>query len=101
MWRREQPPEETIYLTGELLPGSEDPDELLEKLYAPLVAVDIEATDHQKIYEEPSTKSAVLGTVHGQPRAWRCWRQAKISPWWAYGATRTARTFAAMCPVTG
>lgn len=60
------PPEETIYLTGELLPGSDDPDELLEKLYAPLVAVDIEATDHQKIYEEPSTKSAVLGTVHGQ-----------------------------------
>ena len=60
------PPEETIYLTGEALPGADDPDELLEKLYAPLVAVDIEATDHQKIYEEPSTKSAVLGTVHGQ-----------------------------------
>lgn len=66
MWEAGAPPEETIYLTGELLPGSDDPDELLEKLYAPLVAVDIEATDHQKIYEEPSTKSAVLGTVHGQ-----------------------------------
>lgn len=60
------PPEETIYLTGDLLPQSDDPDELLEKLYAPLVAVDIEATDHQEIYAEPSTKSTVLGTVHGQ-----------------------------------
>ena len=60
------PPEETLYLTGELLPQSEDPDELLEKLFAPLVAVDIEATDHQEIYAEPSAKSQVLGTVHGQ-----------------------------------
>ena len=60
------PPEETIYLTGSLLPQSDDPDELLEKLFAPLVAVDIEATDHQKIYAEPNTRSAVLGTVHGQ-----------------------------------
>ena len=71
------PPEENIYLTGSLLPQSDDPDELLEKFYAPLVVIDIEATDHQEIYKEPSTKSEVLGTVHGQSQGLEVLEQGK------------------------
>lgn len=60
------PPEESICQTGGLLPWDDSHEALMEKLEAPLVVVDIEATDHQKIYARPSKKSEVLGKVHGQ-----------------------------------
>ena len=61
-----QPPAESIRQTGGLLPWDDSHEALMEKLEAPLVVVDIEATDHQKIYARPSKKSEVLGKVHGQ-----------------------------------
>ena len=59
-------PVEPLRITGPLLPETDDPDELLELLCAPLTVVDIDATAHQKIYAEPGERGGVLGRVHGQ-----------------------------------
>lgn len=59
-------PDEPLRITGPLLPETDDPDELLELLCAPLTVVDIDATAHQKIYAEPGERGGVLGRVHGQ-----------------------------------
>lgn len=52
--------------TGALLPASRDPEDIWEAMMQPLVVVDIEATAHQRLYQEPNPDSAVMGSVHGQ-----------------------------------
>jgi len=51
---------------GSLLPLSMQNEEIWRSMMQPITVVDIDAEAHQKIYEQPDPKSAVLGHVHGQ-----------------------------------
>ena len=53
--------------TGPVMPsdGMTD-DEIWAMAMKPSVVVDIVDTDHERVYAEPSSSSAVLGTLHGQ-----------------------------------
>lgn len=41
-------------------------EEIWACMQQPLTVVDLKSTSHQKLYAEPSTASASLGTIHGQ-----------------------------------
>ncbi len=61
-----KPPAIELAPTGELLPAAMDDAAVWKAMMAPMVVVNIKATDHQNIYTEASIKSEVLGTIHGQ-----------------------------------
>ncbi len=52
--------------TGPLLPAALDDASVWQAMTAPMVVVDIEAEDHQRLYAGPNPKSDVVGNVHGQ-----------------------------------
>lgn len=55
--------------TGPLLPAAMDDRSVWSAMTAPVAVVDIEAESHQRLYEKPNPKSAVVGQVHGQSQA--------------------------------
>lgn len=64
--REGRPEEIPVGVTGPLLPFSMTEEAVWRCMMQPLVVVDIDAESHQKIYQQPDTKSQVLGYVHGQ-----------------------------------
>ena len=59
-----------VEITGSVMPDRNDTDERIwEKMIMPATVIDKKATDHQKVYVSPDTKSRVLGTLHGQSQA--------------------------------
>ena len=68
--RAGKPPVQEVQPTGEILPrnGMSD-EEIWAVMQKPSVVVDIRPVAHQKVYQEPSLKSNVLGTLHGQTQA--------------------------------
>jgi len=58
---------EKIQETGEILPEEGASErEIWDMMMRPSVVVDIGFHQHQKIYQEPDSRSPSLGTVHGQ-----------------------------------
>lgn len=56
-----------VSVTGEIMPsGNADDSQIWDAMMKPSVVVDIDPHDHQKVYSEPDTSSASLGTLHGQ-----------------------------------
>ena len=64
--REGKPPQIDLAPTGELLPAALDDETVWAAMTAPMAVVDIPAVEHQKLYAEASSKSEVMGTVHGQ-----------------------------------
>ena len=62
-------PKAELSPTGALLPASREARDVWEAMTRPMVVVDIEATAHQRLYQEPDPDSPVMGTVHGQSQA--------------------------------
>lgn len=61
-----KPEELQLATTEELLPATLDDATVWQAMMQPMVVVDIDAVDHQKIYAKNTTNSEVLGMVHGQ-----------------------------------
>ncbi|NLX82568.1 MAG: L,D-transpeptidase family protein [Clostridiales bacterium] len=61
----------TIAVTpqGHFLPETLDDQSVWAAMMAPITVIDIGAMQHQKVYAEPSTKSKVVGMMHGQTAA--------------------------------
>lgn len=56
-----------VSVTGEIMPsGNADDSQIWDAMMRPSVVVDIDPHDHQKVYSDPDTSSANLGTLHGQ-----------------------------------
>ena len=63
-------PEVPVRETGALMPAEGMSDgEIWLLMMKPSVVVDIKNVNHQNVYAEKSTKSRVLGTLHGQSQA--------------------------------
>ena len=66
----EKPEEEAVFVTGPIMPESEaDDEEIWKKMTEPAVVVNIRNHDHQKVFLDPDSSSAVLGTLHGQTQS--------------------------------
>lgn len=61
-----QPAPLAVNTPGSFLPDSRDEAAVWAALMAPIAIVEIGDLAHQAVYEQPSTKSAKLGLVHGQ-----------------------------------
>lgn len=71
-----------VSLTGSILPTWDMDDESVwELMMQPSVVVDIAQTNHQKVYDQPSTSGKSLGTLHGQSQGLEVMR---IEGDWAY-----------------
>ena len=56
--------------TGKFMPEIDDTDEEIWRLMMqPSAVIDLKATSHQNVYDEPSKSGRVLGTLHGQSQA--------------------------------
>ncbi|MBQ9307305.1 MAG: CapA family protein [Clostridia bacterium] len=77
-----QAPEDPLEVTGAVLPEDGMTEaEIWEIMQKPSVVVDIGETSHQKVYQEKSRSSRVLGTLHGQSQALEV---LEIDENWAY-----------------
>lgn len=59
-------PKLTLADTGALLPDAADDASVWAAMTTPLAVATAEAMAHQPLYEKPSVKAKVVGTVHGQ-----------------------------------
>lgn len=60
------PPGIEVTKKGHFLPESMDDASVWAAMMAPITVIDIGASQHQRVYAEPSTKSKVVGMMHGQ-----------------------------------
>lgn len=75
-------PELPVKVTGSIMPTwNMSDEEIWELMMKPSVVVDIIQTNHQKVYDKPSTSGKSLGTLHGQSQGVEV---MKIEGKWAY-----------------
>ena len=72
-----------------------DDREIWDAMMKPSVIVDIDPTEHQKVYSEPDPSSASLGTLHGQTQGLSVFlisgEWAKIGAW-NHGSPKNCKT---------
>ena len=82
----ESPEPAAVKVTGEIMPSADADDrEIWDAMMKPSVIVDIDPTEHQKVYSEPDPSSISLGTLHGQTQGLSVFlisgEWAKIGAW--------------------
>ena len=76
-----EPENREVTVTGEIMPAEDADDAAVwAAMTAPLVVVDIDCMDHQKIFAVPDEKAESLGTLHGQSQGLKV---LEISGEWA------------------
>lgn len=84
--------------TGPLLPAALDDASVWQAMTAPMVVVDIEAEDHQRLYAGRIPKATWWETCTASRRGLRFWRLAKATRACAPGGMRTIPAWRATCP---